>query len=169
MKKQKLGCEWAFKTKNWLIFILKAFIKQPVIKQSPTFLSFSYLIECCVSVFSLSLSKRLQILGKLIKFHWQAKNFGFKCYFGLSRPSGTKNVVDIERHLFSKSLDPPLGLSVLTYLLPIFHSWKNTVIDLHQHIVQKTSMKKWHLKERCYSLHLKSKPHCSASVFYITC
>ena len=38
--------------------IPKGFIKQPVIKQSSTFLSFSFLVECCVSVFSLSLSKR---------------------------------------------------------------------------------------------------------------
>ena len=48
--------------KMWLIIMLKDFIKQPVIKQSQTFLSFSFLIDCCVSVFFLSLSKRLQIL-----------------------------------------------------------------------------------------------------------
>ena len=55
-----------------LITILKNFIKQPVIKQSPTFLNFYFLIDCCISVFSLSLSMHLQILEKLIRFHWQA-------------------------------------------------------------------------------------------------
>ena len=48
--------------KKLLIIILKDFMKQPVIKQSPNFLSFSFLIDWCISVFSLSLSKRLQIL-----------------------------------------------------------------------------------------------------------
>ena len=37
--------------KKRLIIILKGFIKQPVIKQSPTFLSFSFLTDCCMSVF----------------------------------------------------------------------------------------------------------------------
>ena len=45
-----------------LIIILKDFIKQPAIKQSQPFLSFSLLIDCCVSVFSLFLSKHLQVL-----------------------------------------------------------------------------------------------------------
>ena len=47
--------------KKWLIIILKGFIKQSVIEQilSTTFLSFSFLTDCCMSAFSLSLSKRL--------------------------------------------------------------------------------------------------------------
>ena len=70
------------KSKNWvaneltkkkkrLIIILKEFLKQPVIKQSSTFICFSFLIDYCISMFSLSLSKRLEIL-KNIRFHWQA-------------------------------------------------------------------------------------------------
>ena len=39
--------------KKLLIAILKGFIKQPVL--SPTFLDFYFLIEYCMSVFSLSL------------------------------------------------------------------------------------------------------------------
>ena len=48
--------------KMWLIVILKDFIKQPVIKQSPTVLQLllsHWLLHSC---FFLSLSKRLQIL-----------------------------------------------------------------------------------------------------------
>ena len=64
-KKVKMRCEWACEIKkiycdqtdllrkNWLIITLKGFIKQPVIKQSPTFLTFSFLIDYCMSVFSL--------------------------------------------------------------------------------------------------------------------
>ena len=60
-----------------LIIILKDFIKQPAIKQSQPFLSFSLLIDCCVSVFSLFLSKHLQVLKNWFsnfekRFHWQA-------------------------------------------------------------------------------------------------
>ena len=42
--------------------MLKDFTKQPALKQSPSFLSFSFLNDVCVSVFSLSLSMRLQTL-----------------------------------------------------------------------------------------------------------
>ena len=52
----------SLRNKKWLIIILKDFIKQPVIKQSPIFLSFSFLIDCCISIFSLFLSKHLKIL-----------------------------------------------------------------------------------------------------------
>ena len=55
IKKQKLGCEWACERKKWLIIILKDFKKQP------TFLSFSFLIDCRISVFSLSLGHSLLI------------------------------------------------------------------------------------------------------------
>ena len=44
--------------KKLLIIIWKDFMKQPVMKQSQTFLSFSFLIDYCMSVFSLSLSAR---------------------------------------------------------------------------------------------------------------
>ena len=60
--KAKTGLRMSLRKEKWLIIILKDLIKQPVIKQIPTFLSFSFLIDCCISVFSLSLSKRLQIL-----------------------------------------------------------------------------------------------------------
>ena len=65
IKKGKLRRERACEKKNILvtkkpiqekmIIILKGFIKQPVIRQSATLPSFSILIDCCVSDFSLSL------------------------------------------------------------------------------------------------------------------
>ena len=65
-QKAKIGLQMIFQSKKWLIIILQDFIKQPVIKQSPTFPSFSFLFDCCISVFSLSLSKHFQIfIGKL--------------------------------------------------------------------------------------------------------
>ena len=57
-QKAKTGLRISLRNKKWLIIILKDFIKQPVIKQRPTFLSF-LLTDCCISVFSLSLSKCL--------------------------------------------------------------------------------------------------------------
>ena len=51
---------------------MKEVIKEPVMKQIPTCLSFSFLIDCSIIFFSLFLSKRLQILKKLTRFHWQA-------------------------------------------------------------------------------------------------
>ena len=61
-----------------MITILKCIIKQPVIKQSRTFVSFSFFIDCCMSVFP-----RYQVFvnfEKLIRFHQQAfivyKNWG---------------------------------------------------------------------------------------------
>ena len=45
---------------------------QPV-KKSRTFLSFSFLIDCCISVFFFSsLMKAFANFEKLIRFHWQA-------------------------------------------------------------------------------------------------
>ena len=57
-----------------MIIILKGSIKQTVIKQSPTFPSFSIVIDCCVSVFSLSLYKikRFVKSKRLKRFHQQA-------------------------------------------------------------------------------------------------
>ena len=46
--------------------------KQPVIKESPTFLNFSFLTECCKSVFFSFLIKAFASFEKLIRFHWQA-------------------------------------------------------------------------------------------------
>ena len=39
------------KKKKMITYHFKDFIKQPVIKQSPTFLSFSFLIDCCMRNF----------------------------------------------------------------------------------------------------------------------
>ena len=61
-QKAKIGLQIGLQNKKRLIFILKDFIKQPVIKQSPTFLRFFFHIDYCISLFFLSLSKRLQIL-----------------------------------------------------------------------------------------------------------
>ena len=60
IKKQKLRRKRACEIKkNWSIFILKGFVKQTAIKKSLAFLGFSFLIDCSMSVFSLSLSKHL--------------------------------------------------------------------------------------------------------------
>ena len=48
------------------------FIKQPVVKQGSTFLSFSFLIDCCISVFFSFFIKAFPDFEKLIRFHWQA-------------------------------------------------------------------------------------------------
>ena len=66
-----------------MIIILKGSIKQTVIKQSPTFPSFSIVIDCCVSVFSLSLykikrfvkSKRLKRFRLKHLFYLELKKF----------------------------------------------------------------------------------------------
>ena len=71
-QKAKIRLQMSLRYKKWLIVILEEFIKQPVIKQNPTFLSFSFLIDCCISVSSLSLSKFFANFEKLIRLHWQA-------------------------------------------------------------------------------------------------
>ena len=53
-KSKNLAANEKIKQKNDRIKIIlkqKDFIKQPVITQGPTFLSFSFLIDCCISVF----------------------------------------------------------------------------------------------------------------------
>ena len=55
-----------------MIIVLKGFIKQPVIKQSPTFPSFSILIDCCMTVFLSFNIKAFVKSEKLIGFHHQA-------------------------------------------------------------------------------------------------
>ena len=57
-QKAKIGLWMSLQNKK-MVIILKDFIKQPVIKQSPRFLSFSFLIDCCISALSFSLSKCL--------------------------------------------------------------------------------------------------------------
>ena len=47
-------------------------IKQSVIKQSPTFLSFPFLIDGCIRVFFSSLIKAFVNFEKLLRYHWQA-------------------------------------------------------------------------------------------------
>ena len=47
-QKAKIGLRVSLRNKK-MITILKDFIKQSVIKQSPTFLSFSFLIDCNIS------------------------------------------------------------------------------------------------------------------------
>ena len=66
-KKQKLRCKWAWETKkSWLVIILKDFIKQATIKQSLAILSFSFLIDCSMSVSSVFFYQ------SVCKYHWQA-------------------------------------------------------------------------------------------------
>ena len=55
-----------------LIFLASSCIKQPVIKQSPAFLSLSFLIYCCISAFLSFLIKAFANFEKLIRFYWQA-------------------------------------------------------------------------------------------------
>ena len=50
-QKAKIGLRMSLRNKKMINFILKDIIKQAVIKQSPTFLSFYFLIDCCVIVF----------------------------------------------------------------------------------------------------------------------
>ena len=45
--------------KKWLDVFLKGFVKQSIPEQSTTFLSFSFLNDCCMSILSLFLSKSL--------------------------------------------------------------------------------------------------------------
>ena len=70
-QKAKIGLRMSWWNKKWLIIILKDFIKQPVIKQSPTFLSF-FLIHCYINGFFSFLIKPFPNFEKLIRFHWQA-------------------------------------------------------------------------------------------------
>ena len=55
-----------------IIIILNGFIKQPVIEQGPTFLSFSFLNDCCMSIFFSFLIKVFAGFEKLIRFYRQA-------------------------------------------------------------------------------------------------
>ena len=71
IKKQKLGCEWACEIKVFII-ILKAFIKQPVIKQKSNFTQFFFSHWLLRKGFFFFLIKALANLAKLIRFHGQA-------------------------------------------------------------------------------------------------
>ena len=71
-REAKIGLQMSRRYKRWLIIILNDFIKQPTAKQSPIFLSFSFLIACCISVFFSFLIKAFANFEKLIIFHWQA-------------------------------------------------------------------------------------------------
>ena len=55
-----------------IIIILNGFIKQPVIKQGPPFHSFSFLNDCCMSIFFSFLIKAFAGFEKLIRFYRQA-------------------------------------------------------------------------------------------------
>ena len=48
--------------------LLKGFVKQSVIEQKTTFLSFSFLIDCCMSVFSLFSKNWKDFIGKLLLY-----------------------------------------------------------------------------------------------------
>ena len=53
-QKAKIARRMSLRNKKiWLIITLKGFLKQSVIEQSTNFLSFSFLTDCCMSVFSL--------------------------------------------------------------------------------------------------------------------
>ena len=71
-QKAKIALRMSLQNKKWLIIILKGFIKQPVTKQSPTFLYFSFLIKCYMSFFFSCLIKVYPKFEKLIRFHRQA-------------------------------------------------------------------------------------------------
>ena len=90
IKKQNLGCEWACEIKKWLIIILKVLIKQSVLKQSLTFLSISFLIDCCISVFFCFLIKPFSNFEKLIRFHWQT-------FIGYKNGENLKILIEIFR------------------------------------------------------------------------
>ena len=68
--KQKWGCEWASKTKKWLMIILKYFLEQPVIKGHFSHFFFSHwLSHKCFFPF---LIKAFSNFEKLIRFYRQA-------------------------------------------------------------------------------------------------
>ena len=78
----------------------QGFRKCPDMKQSPTLLKFSFLIDCCKSAFfSLFFLKAFVNFEKSIRFHQQAfiiykngispKTYSFYSCFSLSRPSET--------------------------------------------------------------------------------
>ena len=69
-QKANYGYEWACKIKKWLIIILKGFIKQSVIKQSLTFLSFCSHWLLHKSLLS-SLIKAVANFVKMIRFRRQ--------------------------------------------------------------------------------------------------
>ena len=81
LNKRKLRCEgacekniilWTKRPIEEEIFIIsKGFIKELVIKQSPTFPSFSILIDCCMSFVSF-LVKAFVKYEKLLRFHHQS-------------------------------------------------------------------------------------------------
>ena len=106
-QKAKLGLQMSLRNKKMINYHIKRPYKTTCIKQRSTFLSFSFLIDCCIIVFSLSLLKRLQILkiGKILLANFHCiqklrkfenadrnilpKTYSFKRYFGLFRPSET--------------------------------------------------------------------------------
>ena len=73
-QKAKIGLRMSLQNKKMINYHIKIkyFIKQPVMKQSPTFLSFSFLIDCCISVFFCFRIKAFAYFENLIRFHWQA-------------------------------------------------------------------------------------------------
>ena len=83
-QKAKIELRMSLRHKKWLITILKDFIKQPVIKQSPTVLCFSFLIDCCISAFfSFLIQASFQdFIGKLllhikIEKIWKCENLKY--------------------------------------------------------------------------------------------
>ena len=90
---------------KWLVAISKGFIRKNLNKK--TFLSFSFLINCCMTVFFSFLIKSFVNLEKLIRFHQQAfiiykngenlkivkemfrQKLYFLTFFGFFRPSKT--------------------------------------------------------------------------------
>ena len=56
---------------DFVVIILKDFIKQPFIKQSPNFFSFSLPIDCCISIFFSFHIKAFANFEKLMRSHWQ--------------------------------------------------------------------------------------------------
>ena len=67
-QKAKSGLRTSLRYKKWLVIILKDFIKQPVIKQSPQFFFSHWLLH--KSFFSF-LIKTFAHFEKLIRFHWR--------------------------------------------------------------------------------------------------
>ena len=61
-----------------------------------------------------------------------------------------------------------LGLARLPYFQPMFHLWRNHLIDLHQQKCAETHLEEWHLKDM-WVIDLNLKYHISIGVFHTIC
>ena len=88
-----------------IIIILKNFIKQFLIEQGPTFLSFSFLIGCCMGVF-------LFTYQSVCKF-WKIKNISSVSFHVYENEENLKIMIEIYRQ---KLIVSDVALAFLDHL-----------------------------------------------------